>query len=272
MKKYIAIVLTAFMVLYFAGCSSSTTGSSSADNSSVTESVKPETTSEESKPEESKPEESKPEESKPEESKPEETKPEESKPEEAKEISPAEIEAAIAKALGDGYLCTVDVPESELLFSNKADIDLSQIESYIAKQAVITAVYQDSVIVMKCKSGYAEIAVDILNENYARTISYIRQYPFSVAKVESARLYKVGDIVMFILAGDCTSSDASTEDEAKLAAAEYEKIDNAIKSLFGTLPKNLAVIKEPEIPDNGEEFDCGFTFDNDFDDMPLIGG
>ena len=40
-----------------------------------------------------------------------------------------------------------------------ADIDLSQIESYIAKQAVITAVYQDTVIVMKCKSGYAEIAV-----------------------------------------------------------------------------------------------------------------
>ena len=41
-----------------------------------------------------------------------------------------------------------------------------------------------------------------------------------------------------------------------------------IKSLFGTLPKNLAVIKEPEIPDNGG-FDSGF---DNFEDMPIIGG
>lgn len=58
------------------------------------------------------------------------------------------------------------------------------------------------------------------------------------------------------------------EDEAKLAASEYEKIDNVIKSIFGTLPKNLAVIKEPEIPDNGG-FDGGF---DNFEDMPIIGG
>lgn len=154
-----------------------------------------------------------------------------------------------------------------------ADIDLSQIESYSAKQTAITAVYLDTVLVMKCKSGYADTAVDILNENYARTISYIRQYPFSVAKVEGARLYKIGDIVMFIMAGDDAPSDASAEDEAKLAASEYEKIDNTIKALFGSVPKNLAVITEPEIVDNGEGFDGGFVFDEDeFDGMPIIGG
>lgn len=157
---------------------------------------------------------------------------------------------------------------SKPLLSNMADIDPAQLESYTAKQSAITAVYPDTVLVMKCKSGYADTAVDILNENYARTISYIRQYPFDVAKVEGARIYKVGDIVMFILAGNIADSDATAEDEAKLAASEYEKIDNVIKSIFGTLPKNLAVIKEPEIPDNGG-FDIGF---DNFEDMPIIGG
>lgn len=157
---------------------------------------------------------------------------------------------------------------SKPLLSNMADIDPAQLESYTAKQSAITAVYPDTVLVMKCKSGYKDTAVDILNENYARTISYIRQYPFDVAKVEGARIYKVGDIVMFILAGNIADSDATAEDEAKLAASEYEKIDNVIKSLFGTLPKNLAVIKEPEIPDNGG-FDGGF---DNFGDMPIIGG
>ena len=163
----------------------------------------------------------------------------------------------------------VSKPESELFLSNMAGIDLSQLESYTAKISPVPAVDLDTVLVMKCKSGYAETAVDILNENYAQTISYIRQYPFGVAKVEGARLYKIGDIVMFILAGNIADSDATAEDEAKLAASEYEIIDNVIKSLFGTLPKNLAVIKEPELPDNGGEFDGGF---DDFEDMPIIGG
>lgn len=163
----------------------------------------------------------------------------------------------------------VSKPESELFLSNMAGIDLSQLESYTAKISPVPAVDLDTVLVMKCKSGYADTAVDILNENYAQTISYIRQYPFGVAKVEGARLYKIGDIVMFILAGNIADSDATAEDEAKLAASEYEIIDNVIKSLFGTLPKNLAVIKEPELPDNGGEFDGGF---DDFEDMPIIGG
>lgn len=41
---------------------------------------------------------------------------------------------------------------------------------------------------------------------------------------------------MFIMAGADADENASAEDEAKLAVSEYEKIDNAIKSLFGTLP------------------------------------
>lgn len=249
MKRFTLILLTAFMILSLFSCSSTRADKNSGfgDDSSATETVTPDT-----KPDTSK----------------EEEKPD-TKPEENQDVTPADVEAAIAKALGDGYFCTAYVPESELFLSNMAGIDLSQLDDYIAKQAVITAVYMDTVIVMKCKPGYADTAVDILNENYARTISYIRQYPFGVAKVEGARLYKIGDIVMFILAGDCAPSDATAEDEAKLAASEYEKIDKVIKDLFGSVPQNLAIIKEPESPDNGGEFDGGFE---DSEDMPIIGG
>lgn len=155
---------------------------------------------------------------------------------------PKEIEEAIAKALGDGYYCTADVPEEGIILSCLGRLDLTKTESYIVKQAAVAAVQQDTVAVVKCKSGYADEAVNQLNDYYAQTISYIRQYPFDVAKVEGARIYKVGDTVMYILAGASPESNASAEEEVKLANAEYEKIDEAVKSIFGTLPENLAVI------------------------------
>lgn len=166
--------------------------------------------------------------------------------EEIKEASPAEIEAAIAKALGDGYMASVEVPEEEILMTALGRLDMEQIESYIAKQAVITSVDLDTVVIVKCKSGYAAEAVKAFNDAYAQTISYIRQYPFGVAKVEGARLYMIGDTVIYVIAGASADEAASAEDEAKLSAGEYEKIDAAIKDICGVLPENLAVIPEDD--------------------------
>ena len=55
---------------------------------------------------------------------------------------------------------------------------------------------------------------------------------------------------MYITAGVPALGELSAEDEAKLAASEYEKTDSAIKELFGTLPENLAVITETDNNDN----------------------
>lgn len=155
--------------------------------------------------------------------------------------TPAEIEAAIAKALGEGYLATVDVPEEELFTSAIGRLDLTKVKTYVAKQAVIPSVDLDSVVIAECEDGYADEAVSLLNEAYAQTIDYIRQYPFGVAKVEGARLYKVGNTVMLIIAGASYDGEDG-EAEAKLAAEEYEKVDAALKDLFGSLPENLAVV------------------------------
>ena len=160
-----------------------------------------------------------------------------------KAATPAEIEAAVAAALGDGCLATVDVPEEELFTSPLGDLDLTKVKSYVAKQSEVVSVDVDSIVIAECEDGYADEAVAKLNEAYGRILSYIRQYPFGVAKVEGARLYKVGSTVMLIIAGASYDGEDS-EAEAKLANEEYQKIDEALKGLFGSLPQNLIQIPE----------------------------
>lgn len=182
--------------------------------------------------------------------------------------SPKEIEAAIAKALGDGYLCTADVPDEEMGLSCIGWLDFTKIDEYVVKQPTIYA--QDAVGIVKCKEGYADEAATILNDHFAQSISYIRQYPHDIAKVEGTRIYKIGDIVMYITAGAAPDANTSDEDAAKLAASEYEKIDNAIKEIFGSLPENLAVIPEDNGEDNGGNNGGGLIPPTDDDFM--VGG
>lgn len=230
MKKYLAIALTALMVMSLAGCSGTT--NSSSDSSSASSTVNSDASSDKTDDNSG--------------SKPANSS--DSNSDAEKSVSPADIEAAIAKALGEGYLCTEDVPADEINLSCIGWLDSSKIESYVLKKP--TTYCQDSVAVIKFKEGYADEAVDILNKYFAQNISYIRQYPFDVAKVEGTRIFRFDDTVMYITASAPASGELSAEDEAKLAASEYEKIDSAIKELFGTSPKNLAVITEPDNNDN----------------------
>ena len=160
------------------------------------------------------------------------------------DVTPAEIEAAIAAALGDGYLATETVPEDELPSSPIGALDLAKLKSYVVKQSTVPALNLDQVAIVECEEGYADEAAAAFNESLAHSVGYIRQYPFGVAKVEGARIYKAGNIVIYVIAGASPSSDVSAEEEAKFAFGEYEKIDKAIKDVLGTLPENLAVIPE----------------------------
>lgn len=156
--------------------------------------------------------------------------------------TPDEIEQKIAEAIGkDNYLCDTDIDKDWL--QNSYQLDMSKIESYVAKQNSISSVNVDTVIVLKVKDGYADDAVKALNENYEQLVSYIRQYPFGTAKVLNGRLYQSGNYVVYVIAGASYEGE-DAEAEAKLATSEYAKIDEALKGVFGTLPKNLAVAQE----------------------------
>ena len=148
--------------------------------------------------------------------------------------TPAEIEQKLSEAVGkDAYLCDTDIDR----------LDLSQVDEYVAKQNSIGSVNPDTVIILKVKDGYTDKAVKAINEGYAQIVSYIRQYPFGTAKVLNGRLYQSGNYVIYVIAGASYEGD-DAEAESKLAVSEYAKIDEVIKSVFGALPENLAVVPE----------------------------
>ena len=158
--------------------------------------------------------------------------------------TPAEIEQKIADAIGkDNYLCDTEIDKDWL--QSTFQLDMSKVESYVAKQNSIGSVNPDTVVILKTKDGYAADAVKALNTYFAQIVDYVRQYPFGTAKVMNARLYQSGDYVIYIIAGASYDGEDS-EAETKLAVSEYAKIDEAIKSVFGTLPDNLAVIPEDD--------------------------
>ena len=57
---------------------------------------------------------------------------------EQKTATPAEVEAAVAAALGEGYLCTVDIPGEEMIMSSMADLDMTKIDRpFISRKYIV---------------------------------------------------------------------------------------------------------------------------------------
>lgn len=157
-----------------------------------------------------------------------------------KATEPQQIEAAIVEALGDGCYCVEPISEEELTLSIFNGLDLSKIESYAAVKA--PGDKRDMIAIFKYKHGYADELVEILNNYFAEVVTETRKDRVDVLKVNGTRIYKIGDIVMFILAGKSPESGISTDEEAALAEAEYAKIDRVIKNFYGMIPENLAEI------------------------------
>lgn len=164
----------------------------------------------------------------------------------AKTITPAKIEKQIKKAIGSSnYNCNTEISEKAL--ANTYGLDMKKIKSYVAKENSVPSVCMDTVIILKVKKGYADTAVKKLNKAYAQRVDYIRLYPFDVAKVMNARIYRNGNYVAFVLAGKSPSDDMSTKKAAKLAKSEYKKTDKAWKKVFGKKSKNYAVIPKASV-------------------------
>ena len=240
MKKITVTLITAAMLLTLAGCSQNSSGTS--DSSQTSQSTSAADSSTDSKPAD-----------------------DSDNSGVNADVSASDIEKKIAEALGDGYLCDVDIDAD--WFQNYYGFDMSQIEEYAAKQNTISAANPDTVIVLKVKDGYADTAAELLNTAFAQQVSYIRQYPFGVQKVMNARIFKNGNYVIYAIAGQSYDGEDS-EEELKLAESEYAKVDSAVESVFGTLPENIAVV--PEDDGNSGGFDG--SYEGNYDDMPMIGG
>lgn len=167
-------------------------------------------------------------------------------------VTPQAIEAAIAQVLGDGYVADMDIPEDELPLSPLGEIDMSKLDSYVAKQNAVPSVHADTVIIVKCKdASYADRVVDGFNAFYKHSREYFTVYPLEPFKLTQGRLYKADDIVMYIIAGAPLPETPLLEPEQmEYAKAEYDKIDNAVKEVLGYLPQNL--LKSDETGDSAE--------------------
>ena len=182
-----------------------------------------------------------------------------------KTYTAAEIEAVIARVIGDGYNATVDVPMEEMYSCALADADFTKIDNYVAKLTLVPSVQQDQVVIAIAKdAAYAEELVKLYNKEYERATCYAKQYPMEPHKLCRARIYTVGNTVMYLIAG--RSPEEGMDDTAciELAEAEYKKIDDMIRDLYGYLPENLLV--EPEPPENGEHqasMDGDISFDEE---------
>lgn len=218
MKKVLALILAAVLVMSFAACTKNSDNKPSSNKTDVT-------------------------------------------------LTPEEIEKKIADAVGkENYLCDTDI-EKDML-ENFYGFDMTQIEAFCAKQNSISSVNPDTVIVLKTKDGYSKTATEKINKAFSQQVDYIRQYPFSTAKVLGGKLYNVGNYVIYIIAGKSYDGENS-EEEAKLASSEYEKIEKAVNDIFGEKLENLAVVPK----DDGSA--KGFVTPDESGentDVPVLGG
>ena len=186
-----------------------------------------------------------------------------------KTYTPAEIEAAIAAALGDGYNATVDVPKDEMYSCALKNVDLSKLDSYVARITRVPSMQQDMVVIATAKDAdYAKTLVDLFNKEYEYQIMYTGKYPMEPHKLSQTRIFRVGNTVMYITAG--RSAEDKDDDTARiaLADAEYKKIEEALRGLYGFVPENLRVEPEEE-EGQGEEIGAQNLGVYDGEEMPI---
>ena len=174
-----------------------------------------------------------------------------------------EVLDQIKESLGGSYAS--DTAETEDRISGYYGLDLSKIESWAA-ESNSSSLNMDCALVLKVKDGYAKDAAAALQTSYEQVLSYARMYNMDLQRVLNARLFVSGNYVALLIEGAQGDWQASDEEQAKFAAEEAVKVDDAWKAIFGSAENSISV---PE--DSGSNsFD---TNDNDQDnsDVPMLG-
>ena len=176
-------------------------------------------------------------------------------------LTAAEVLDSLKKSLGESY--TSDTAETEDRMTNYWGLDLSQVESWAAETNSNSALQSDCAIILKVKDGYANTAAAALQKGFDQIVSYNRMYDMDLQRVLQGRLYINGNYVALLIEGQQGDWQASAEDQAKFAAEEAAKVDEAWKAIFG------AAVNAITIPaDTGNS---GFNF-NDDGEEGLLGG
>lgn len=151
-------------------------------------------------------------------------------PSKVTDISVDEILTAIKDAYGDDYLPNVEIGAEllELEFGLTSDM----IEDVVAEQPMI-GVHADRVVVVKAAEGKADDVEVALTNAKDNKINDTLQYPMNLAKINSTKIVRHGDCVVFLLVGAINESESSNEEELmQFAENEVQKGVTAINNLF----------------------------------------
>lgn len=161
-------------------------------------------------------------------------------------MTAGELLNGLKESLGDSY--TSDTAETEDRMSGYYGLDLEQVESWAAECNSMSSMNMDTAVVLKVKEGYAGTAAALLQECLDQTASYAQMYNMDLFRVNEARLFVSDNYIGYFIQGIPADWQAPEEDQARQAADEAKKLDDAWEAVFGAA-ENIAVIPAPS--DNG---------------------
>lgn len=180
------------------------------------------------------------------------------------DMTAQQIMDTLKEKLGDSFDC--DVTEDEARMSGYWGFDMDKIEDWAAMSNSNSSLNSSTAVIVKVKDGYAQDAAALLQTGYEH---YSRMYNMDLQKVLQARLFVNGNYVALLILGAQGDWEASDEVQAKFAAEEAAKADEAWSGIFGSADNSITV---PE--DNGSN--NGGFFDMGDDELPdgeiMIGG
>ena len=178
-----------------------------------------------------------------------------------------EIMDTLKEKLGDSFEC--DTAESEDRMSGYWGFDMDKVEDWAAMGNSNSAINPSAAVILKVKDGYAQDAAALLQTGYEQILSYSRMYNMDLQKVLQARLFVNGNYAALLILGAQGDWEASDEVQAKFAAEEAAKVDEAWSGIFGSADNSITI---PE----GDGSSNGGFFDMSDDELPdgeiMIGG
>ena len=168
------------------------------------------------------------------------------------DMTAQEIMDTLKEKLGDSFDC--DTNETEDRMSGYWQLDMSQVESWAAMSNSNSSINPSAAVVLKVKDGYAQEAAALLQTGYEQILSYSRMYNMDLQKVLQARLFVNGNYVTLLILGQQGDWEASDEEQAKFAADEAAKVDEAWSGIFGSA-ENIITVPEDDGSSSGGFFD-----------------
>ena len=108
-----------------------------------------------------------------------------------------------------------------------------------------------------------------MQTGYEQILSYSRMYNMDLQKVLQARLFVNGNYAALLILGAQGDWEASDEVQAKFAAEEAAKVDEAWRGIFGSADNGITIPEDDGSSNNSGSFDMT---DDEGNNDPVLGG